>query len=557
MIPKVETPKANPENLLTLVQAAYEGKVVLPEFQRSFVWERENIEELLVSILQGYFIGTFLILDTPVESALFPFRPVEGLDKVNPYVLPGRHATVRLVLDGQQRLTSLFYVLYEPPMPLKNSQNPYRFFLRLDLLLDGSPEEAVCGVSLGDRGRLAAMQQMVEKGEAIGFSLFRDPGRFYGWLYQEHQGLASHDRDILHAFYQRVAGFMVPVVAISPEAGEDNIVNIFERINRTGVSLSLFDLAAARLYRKGIHLRELWNAFKQSDARLAELIRPEFMLKIISLWLDKEPRKGAILNVVGSLDKSRFEELWEQACEWVRRAYQRLSSPDGYGAFDPKWIPYTTILVPLAALMRQISEGHGGEEMYRKLDRWYWGSVFTQRYDQAVDSTTYRDVRSIGEWLAGGPCPPWLESFQPEQLNLFEIEGQRSSIYRGVMCLVVAAGAKDFISGQPSVLAECQDDHIFPWAKFQDQLQVDSIVNRTLISSTSNQIKSHKLPSEYLQLFLEKHGGDWRRLQATLDSHLISEEARQAMERNDFGAFLKARQAALQKEIARRVKGTA
>jgi uncharacterized protein with ParB-like and HNH nuclease domain len=72
----MEAPKANPERLLTLVEEAYKAKIVLPEFQRSFVWSREDIEELLASILRGYFIGTFLILNTKSEKgkALFHYR---------------------------------------------------------------------------------------------------------------------------------------------------------------------------------------------------------------------------------------------------------------------------------------------------------------------------------------------------------------------------------------------------------------------------------------------------------------------------------------------------
>lgn len=81
---------------------------MIPEFQRSFVWGREDIEELLVSILQGYFIGTFLMLDTRADESLFPFRVVEGLEQLNPRASPYHHETIRLVLDGQQRVTSLF-----------------------------------------------------------------------------------------------------------------------------------------------------------------------------------------------------------------------------------------------------------------------------------------------------------------------------------------------------------------------------------------------------------------------------------------------------------------
>jgi len=67
----VESPKANPENLLTIVNQAHDAKIVLPEFQRSFVWAREDIEQLLASVLQGYFVGTFLLLDTPTSSPMF------------------------------------------------------------------------------------------------------------------------------------------------------------------------------------------------------------------------------------------------------------------------------------------------------------------------------------------------------------------------------------------------------------------------------------------------------------------------------------------------------
>ncbi|BDG27640.1 hypothetical protein TthSNM66_22760 (plasmid) [Thermus thermophilus] len=124
-----ESPKVNPENLLEIVKGAYQGKVVLPEFQRSFVWGREDIEEFLASILQGYFVGTFLMLDTSPDSPLFPFRPVEGLAQVNGQANPKEHSTVRLVLDGQQRITSVFYALYAPAIPLRNSKHPYKFYL--------------------------------------------------------------------------------------------------------------------------------------------------------------------------------------------------------------------------------------------------------------------------------------------------------------------------------------------------------------------------------------------------------------------------------------------
>lgn len=551
-MPAYETPKANPENLLSICKGAYEGKVVVPEFQRSFIWSRNDIEELMVSVIQGYFIGTFLMLDTPADQPMFPFRVVEGLDKVNPAGSPHQHATVRLVLDGQQRITSLFYVLYEPDIPLRWTMYPYRFFLRLDLALQGDVDEAVVGISIKDRRRMSEMQRLVQAHQAVPFSLLRDSGRFYKWLYNEQdawhgEALRQLDEDL----YQRFEKFMVPVVALSPETGKANIVNIFERINRTGVSLSLFDLAVARLYLKGVRLRDLWEDFENQHEPVANVVKPEFLLKVIALLQGKEPRKRNLLDVIDALDADAFLTNWEAAVEFVVKAYERITKH--FGAFDEKWIPYTTMIVPLAALLCRLASNRAGEVEYRKVDRWYWASVFTQRYDSAVDTTTYRDVKEVVRWLGEGIAPEWLDNLSVDNLDL-DVDEPRSAVYRGLMCLVALQGARDFLTGQPAPLHECQDDHIFARAAFGKHYGVNSIFNRTLISTKTNQQKRDKKPSEFLELCLRRHGNDNARLNKTLQSHFISTDGRDAMGRDDLDAFLTARGKAFAAEVERRLK---
>src|SRR6266571_3129526 len=549
MLATIEPPKANPENLLTIVRDAYSGKVVLPEFQRSFVWTREDIEELLVSIMKGYFVGTFLLLDTPSDKPMIPFRPVEGLEAINSSASHQTQQTVRLVLDGQQRITSLFYVLYEPPIPLRNAKNPYRFFFRIDLALDADPEDAIYGISQADRRRMTEMEKLVADYRAIPFALFRDASRFYSWLYKE-QTILKNDKEkhLIESFYHRFEKFMVPVVALSAAAGKDNIVNIFERINRTGVSLGLFDLAAARLYLKDVKLRDLWDRLAGANQELTKTIKPEFLLKVIAIWEGKEPRKVNLLDVIDELPKDRFVHQWEQATHFMAEAYKRLTATQGgYGAFDKDWIPYSTLLVPLASLLYAMQERKSGADAYRKLDQWYWGNVFAQRYDSAVDTKSFQDFKEVVAWLEGAPPPPWLGSPSVDIFNL-SVDEPRSALYRGMMCLVVLEGARDFINGQPAVLKNCQDDHIFPRSKFGGkERNVNAILNRTLISS--NQIKSDKRPSEFLPVILKEHGGDSNRLRQTLSSHLISETAHHAMERDDFDGFVAARRAMFQDHI--------
>ena len=101
------------ESLIDLVDRACQGHVVLPDFQRSFIWERGAVEELLVSIFNGYFIGSLLTLTVSPDTVPFRPRTIEGIGSD---VLPRPQ---KMVLDGQQRITSIYYALYGPDINLR------------------------------------------------------------------------------------------------------------------------------------------------------------------------------------------------------------------------------------------------------------------------------------------------------------------------------------------------------------------------------------------------------------------------------------------------------
>lgn len=548
----LETPKANPENLLTIVREAHQAKVVVPEFQRSFVWDRNDIQELLTSILQGYFVGTFLMLDTPTSNPMFPFRTIEGLECVNSHARPDQHQTVRLVLDGQQRVTSTFYALYGPDIPLRGSKYPHKFYLLLDAALNGDLDEAVVGVSIQDRRRMSEVQELVKANRALPFTDFREPSTFYRWLYNEQRVWGEEAHTTIETLFLRFQNFMVPVVSLSPEAGTDSIVNIFERINRTGVSLSLFDLVGARLYPKGVRLRDLWDAFGDKHEIPTDVVWPEFLLKVIAILEKKEPRKGNLLRMLDDLDAGKFKARWKEAEDAVCAACKRIEKQ--YGAHDKAWIPYTTMIVPLAVLLHWLKEMRAGEEAYRKVDRWYWASVFTQRYDSAVDTKSYQDVRDVISWITEGTEPDWLRRAIADAVDLSVAE-RRSAVYRGVMCLILREGARDFLTGQQANLNTCQDDHIFPRAVYNGAYPVDVVLNRTLISKETNNRKRNKTPSEFLKDCLSGHNQDEASLLSTLRTHFVTRDAYEALKRDDFEAFVKYREDALKKAIQAALTG--
>ena len=115
--------------IVRLVEQAHKGKLCLPAFQRDFVWKRDEVADLVRSIVRGYFIGSLLLLRCDAQNP--PFKPVflRGATPLFKTPMPEL-----LILDGQQRLTSLLYALTAPDLPLKDSSQRRWFFLDLDLL---------------------------------------------------------------------------------------------------------------------------------------------------------------------------------------------------------------------------------------------------------------------------------------------------------------------------------------------------------------------------------------------------------------------------------------
>ena len=132
----------------------------------------------------------------------------------------------------------------------------------------------------------------------------------------------------------------------------EKLVETFERINRTGEPLSVFELLTARLYKHRIKLRDLLEDAK-SKCEAVKIIKPEFILKVITLIRNEEPKRRNILN----LNHNNFEDNWNTAINALNNAYKRATNiKNGYGVFDfPKWMPYTTMLVPLAAILNYIN----------------------------------------------------------------------------------------------------------------------------------------------------------------------------------------------------------
>ena len=530
------------EELGHILEKIEEGKIVIPEFQRDFVWKPEQVRELLVSVIAGYYIGTLIFIkEMSANASPFKVKTIKGVKN-------SISDMVEIVLDGQQRLTSLYYAKNKPDYPLKGRKNSHIFFVDLEKIRDKEWDNAVIAVSIADKKRLKVVR---EKPTVIEFSdLFKLPSELHK-LVRERTGSEEH-ADLALNLADRVKGYKLNIYYIDRDEPIETIVETFERINRTGTPLTVFDLLVARLFNYNIKLRDLLDEVKKYH-KFAEVISGDYIIKTIVLMRGKAPTRKNMLEI----NPDDFETDWRRACESLELAYRRLlDKRTGYGVLDfENWIPYETMIIPLAAMIRYLKDKRlDSEKNYLKLDAWYWASVFGNRYEHSTDSISKQDYDKMMKWFNDDSAvPDFIEKFMPEDVD-YDVPTQRSAIFRGVVSLIVLKGAKDFISGQsPEYEREkIQLDHIFPKSKFYplySKEYIDSILNRTIISS--NQRKMGKKPSEFFGSLIKEYGKD--KIIEILETHLIPEDALDSLLNDNLEDFKEKRKRAIIEEIKKRV----
>jgi len=553
----VEPGKVKIEELL---RDASTGKLVLPEFQRSFVWSRRDIEELLVSVANDYFIGTLLLLDIDPESPPFAPRLVEGVSS-------GSTKPERMLLDGQQRITSLYYAFNELDFPLSNTAYPYRFFLSIEKALSAEWDDAVFSVPVrsGEPEPLASPVDQFSE-HILPFTALRSWSKYDEWqhdyrLYLEKNG--KYNPESYEKFRHLTRGLLdyeVPYVRLPRNTDLEKVVEVFERINRTGTPLSLFALVSARLYKDNVKLRDLWDGTYDEHPEIRRISDqkdenfPRILLQIVSLMRGRECRRKHLIM----LDHRNFDTDWRIAAKYANSAMGRLFhlAEGGYGVLDPSWLPYSTIVAPLAALLLVAETKYKGTaDAYDCIHKWYWNAVFSERYAGSSDTVVHSDYNEVAKWFsAPSVVPEGIRRSQTlvEHLNLDR--SSRGAVYKGLMCLIALCGPKDFLSGDPIDLHEVDDHHIFPKSllkgKYDDET-INVVLNRTLITRTTNQdLVRNKKPSVYLSNMESSLGV--ARTRQVLRTHLIDEKAIGYMRNDDFEGFCKQRKEVMLSEIGRR-----
>lgn len=540
----------NPRALKELLSEVHSRTTVLPDFQRDFVWEPGATQELIVSIANNYPAGS--ILRVRDRQNLFACREFEGAPKLN-----GQKHTF-LVLDGQQRLTSLYQAFY--------GVGEHRYFLDLQKLLNGADfEEAIFHVRANTRWARERSDFAKQAAELLlPLSVLEGgSGRFGQWSRKvarqlpDQQRIALEDKldDIEERWIKTIDDYHFPVVTLTEDTAADALCTIFETLNRTGVKLGPFELLTARFWPQNINLRELWDRARNEYPIIADYeVDPYYVLQAVALASRPAPscKRSDVLN----LTAADIQRWWSPAADGLALGLEILR--DDCHVVLPKWVPYQTMLAPLAAVLAKAGAPATPEAgVHReKLKQWFWCSVFGQAYESHPNSQSARDTSELTLWLHGGAPPETIEKFRFDPRTLRDVTPRQRAIYRGTICLILRNGARDFhtqaiITGKLIAEQAIDDHHLFP-AKFLEERGVgparkrDCVLNRTLIDGTTNKMIGKRAPSIYMKEIRDTPGFPFGMV---LSSHALPAAPDSPFWTDDFEHFQSWRQDRLWSEI--------
>lgn len=572
--------------LSKILESITEGKIQLPDFQRGWVWDDEHIRSLLVSIARSFPIGAIMLLEAGGE-ARFQIRPVEGIT-----LPPGPNGAELLILDGQQRLTSLTKVLaLSQAVRTRDEKNRtidryYYFDIEKALDASTSMDDAIFSV---DESR--TLRQNFGRDVVLDLG---SPEREYkhfcfpcsqvlnsdAW----EEGLMAFDANRFPrymAFRKQVLNrfreYLLPVIELKKENSKEAVCLVFEKVNTGGVPLSVFELVTATYAADGFPLRDDWygNPQKGGHGRRTTLtkkpllrgIQPTDFLQGVSLLHSYERRqadyaagrRGKEATAVSAKREHVLTMPLEAYKKWAERLLNGFLEADRFlrqeGFHKPEFLPYRTQLVPLAAVMVHLGPRWLEPRIRDKLTRWFWSGVLGELYGGAVETRIALDLQDLLAWidLPDAPEPKTVLDANFHAGRLDTLRTRTSAAYRGLYVLLQREGAQDFFWKTRMIdldLDDCKIDihHIFPedWCKQQkiDRRVYNTIVNKTALSYKANRMIGGQAPSLYLdQLRNHKQVGiDVATQNVILSSHLIDPDQ---LRSNDFAAFYQARKAAL------------
>lgn len=512
------------------------GELRLPEMQRRYVWRSTRVRDLLDSLYRGYPSGAILLWES--ESAV-PLRDFSVDQTGTPL-----HST-RLLLDGQQRLTSLSAVIRGTPVKVRGRRKPIEILFNLEYpeldypeTLAGVPEVNEDGDDdddddLDDADADSTEDELQKRFDRMTFVVAtRKLEQLPWWVkvsdvfradsdtpFLKRAGVSSFEDPRFQRYSQRLARlrsirkYTYRMDVLERHLSYDEVTEIFVRVNSLGAKLRSSDLALAQITAKWPGALEIFQNF---DKQCAETTKYDLDLGLFVKNLIAFTTGQSRFLTVGSLSRGALQEGWQASVPGMEFALNFLRNNTGIDS--PALLSSPFLLVALA-YYGHTHQYEMAEDEARRLRHWVLVANAKGRYSRGSTETVLdQDLKVLRD---GGSVDALMESLRlqvgriaiaPEDL---EGRNQRSALFKTMFLAFREAGAKDWRSNIAIALDhsgthhKLQFHHIFPKAVLKAAFttrEADDIANLAFIGGRTNRKISHKEPNDYFPDMLAQAG---------------------------------------------------
>lgn len=546
------------------------GRIQLPDFQRGYKWEDERIRSLLVTVLRGHPLGVVMLLKTGNDQVRFKPKPVEGTN-----VAAGTEAE-KLLLDGQQRLTSLTQALsgdgVVATMDDRGKKLSRRYYVDIAVALEGEDrlDDAVRslpgdGVVRTNFNRdvvldVSSKEKEIEHGLFPLNLLFSDD--VLSWLFELSD--AECAKEFNARVIQPVRTYNIPAIELDTETSKSAVATVFEKVNTGGLALNVFELLTASFagdkdyfdaHGTDFRLNDDWQTTLELFAErpvLADLESTDFLQAVTLLATRKRNLADTGPKPVGV--SARREDVLKLSLddylEWVAPLRDAFLWAADFLAdrhiFESRFVPYPKQLVPLAAIRVVMGPDADLLGPREKLIRWYWAGILGELYGGAIESRFVRDLEQVPGWARGddgAETPRTVQDAAFVESRLHSLRTRNSAAYKGIYSLLLANGARDWMEDKALDMVQYASlgtdiHHVFPkhWCRQNeiDDERRESIVNKSAITARTNRAIGGAAPSSYLRTVESRAQIQADQLEELLDGHLVTASY---LREDDFDGF--------------------
>jgi hypothetical protein len=520
--------EASVEELVGMIQR---GELRLPEMQRRYVWRSPRVRDLVDSLYRGYPSGAILLWET---DEVVPLQDMAVSQQSNPYT------STRLLLDGQQRLTSLSAIIRGEHVQVRGRRKPIELLFNLnhpDQLVvvtevdeDGDDEDDDDDL-VGDEAD-SSEDELQKRFDRMTFVVgTKKLEQLPHWVkvtevfktdsdapFLKRAGVNGFDDPNYWRFSHRLARlrgirkYSYRMDVLERKLSYDEVTEIFVRVNSLGAKLRSSDLALAQITAKWRNSLATFQEFQQHCAKMGFDLDLGLHLKNMIAFATGQSR----FLTVGGLSLETLQKGWKESRQGLDFAMNFLKSNAGIDS--PALLSSPFLLVALAYFGHKRDYNLSSQESDR-LRYWVLVANAKGRFSRGSSETILdQDLASLRD---GGGVDGMIDRLRLQMgrldITAEELEGrnQRSALFKTMFLAFRDSGAKDWRSNLAIALDHSgsqhrlQFHHIFAKAVLKSSYtarEADDIANLAFIGGKTNRIISDKAPEIYIPPLIEKAG---------------------------------------------------